>query len=276
MVKAKRGLIFLTCLTSALSAIVCLLSFGTQNWIEAKGTYGSLDGYNIITYGLFTGSFKRNVGSVSIHEIVMTCLISDNVCAMLCKSTSEDRKWELQKLYNNDKVTFDTDCPQVFRSNYRPIPATRILREDVGGERTFISAASFIFTAFFLIVSAVFGLAAAVLAVWNTAGNPIYTVFSIYGMQIYNIVGAVTVLLTIIVWGAEYNITIISNACILETIIGDMSTIESNLGYSYWILFVPLVLYPTSAGILYLRQYLINKEPEKQVDIQEDGDIIMY
>lgn len=44
-----------------------------------------------------------------------TCLFSENVCALLCGSTSDDRTAELEKLYNKESVNFNTNCPKVNR-----------------------------------------------------------------------------------------------------------------------------------------------------------------
>lgn len=47
--------------------------------------------------------------------LAVTCLFGENVCALLCGNTAEDRKEELEKLYNQESVSFNTNCPKVNR-----------------------------------------------------------------------------------------------------------------------------------------------------------------
>lgn len=88
----------------------------------------------------------------------------------------------------------------------------------------------------FLCVSSIFGILSTGLAVWNTATNPIEVFFSIPGLYVYNGIACVSSLMCLILWGAQFAVTIQMNIGILYTIIGQMDTSGlASLGYSYWL-----------------------------------------
>lgn len=99
----------------------------------------------------------------------------------------------------------------------------------------FINAGVWLSTIIFLIVSAVFGLFAAGLSVWNTAANPVEAWFNIFGLYIYNGIACFSSLLVVLLWGGMFASTITNNVGILYTITGVMDSHGmAVLGYSYW------------------------------------------
>lgn len=102
-------------------------------------------------------------------------------------------------------------------------------------ERVFLDAACYLATIIFLSVSIVLGIGSAALLIWNVAGNPVQTLFSIYSIYYYVGAAAVSILVAIIVWGALFAASIVENIGILVTLNGTMKY-EGNpiLDYSYW------------------------------------------
>lgn len=99
----------------------------------------------------------------------------------------------------------------------------------------FINAGVWLSTIIFLIVSALFGLFAAGLSVWNVAANPVEAWFNIFGLYIYNGIACFSSLLVVLLWGGMFASTINNNVGILYTIIGTMDSHGmAALGYSYW------------------------------------------
>lgn len=155
-------------------------------------------------------------------------------------------------------------------------------------------------TIIFLILSSLFGLFAAGLSVWNAAANPVEAWFNIFGLYIYNGVACVLSLLVVLLWGGMFASTITNNAGILYTLIGTMDSHGmANLGYSYWykrkenistffvltnhifsrLILLSFVLYGCSIGLLFTRQYLLNKEPQAadiKIDDSSDPAIYLY
>ncbi|KAF5284308.1 hypothetical protein FQA39_LY04601 [Lamprigera yunnana] len=261
------------CFVSGIALVFSIISLGTDQWVLAEGKFETNDGPSKINYGLFSGTYKQNLGGIFYYEIYATCLGSKNVCAYLCTSTKEERKKELQALYNNVPTPFR--CPNVPRANQFQIqPEMKNVKQD---NRTFLNFGLHLSTMIFLVISAFSGLVATVLSIWNTAGNPIITIFSIYGVFACNIIALVFSTLTLIMWGTLFAAYIIHNVGIYYTITGDLQMYGSTtLGYSYWLNIPSTCLYGTSIILLYLRQYFINQEPQIKIHAslsQKDAEI---
>nr|XP_022918441.1 clarin-3-like [Onthophagus taurus] len=268
MVKTKRELVFATFVTSGLAVIATLVSLGTQNWVssEVKIT----EKFSQVNYGLFTGLYRRTVGSERpmIYDISMTCSMSDNKCAMLCEATSEARSAKLTALIENNNSSFG--CMERRQIFFNPqLTSTR----DDSSQSTFINAGLWLSTIIFLVLSSVAGLGATVLAMFNTVYNPIEIYVNITGLFIWNCVAIFFSLLTMIMWGVLYASVLIDNISVYDTIVADGYTVNAILNYSYWLNLVAFVLYVSSVILIAVRQYLINKEPlVMHADIQQETD----
>ncbi|KAB0794843.1 hypothetical protein PPYR_11682 [Photinus pyralis] len=285
MVKTKPFYILAASFTSAAAAILSIISLSTENWVTAKGQFVIInEPPSEIRYGLFTGLLIQSLGGSQRIPLYVTCLVSKNVCGYLCDS-GQDRQDDLEKMWNNEKVPF-TCYLQHARSittrkdaNSSLIPKTELKADD--SEREFINAGLYISTVVFLGISAIFGLIAAALSVWNTAGNPIEVIVSIYGIYIYNAIACIASAVTLALWGALFGITILHNIGIFHTIQGDMKTYDTPmLGFSYWLNVPSCMLYGASIFILYLRDYFIRLEPEVKIHItareKDVGDIMIF
>ncbi|KAK5644555.1 hypothetical protein RI129_005855 [Pyrocoelia pectoralis] len=257
MVKTKRAYVLATSFTSAAAALLSIVSLSTDQWVNANGRFiyeSTSDELSEISYGLFTGTLIQRLGGSNVIPLYgCTCLISENVCGYLCNSGS-DRQNDLKKLLDNQNLTYTCD---MFPEN-----KMRTKHED---KRQFINAGVYISTIAFLGLSAIFGLISATLSIWNTAGNPIEVVFSIYGIYIYNAIACVASVFAMALWGVLFGVTIMYNICIFYTIQGNMKTDNVTLGYSYWLIIPTFLLYVASIIILYLRDYFIRQEPEIRI-----------
>lgn len=289
MVKTKPAYILAASFTSAAAAVLSIISLSTENWVTAKGQFVIVADISEIRYGLFTGTLIQSLGGIQRIPLYVTCLLSKNVCGYLCDS-GHDRQNDLEKLWDNEKVTFTcymqlSKQARLSRSmatsknaNSSSIPTAELLADS---KREFINAGLYISTVVFLGISAIFGLIAAALSVWNTAGNPIEVIVSIYGIYIFNAIACIALAVAIALWGALFGITILHNIGIFHTIQGDMKMYDTPmLGFSYWLNIPSCMLYGASIFILYLRDYFIRLEPEVKIHItareKDVGDIMIF
>merc|ERR1711915_988535 len=102
----------------------------------------------------------------------------------------------------------------------------------------------------------------------NTAHNPVSSLNGIDGLVVWNLIVAVSLLLTITLWGAEFNIRLSKNLCISETLRhGDVewtSDGRAALGFSFWLLLPAMFLHLLNAGILGYRQYRLYYSPQSK------------
>lgn len=163
----------------------------------------------------------------------MTCSIPDNICAQLCGNTAEERKNQLKDLYNGNNISFNTYCRRIPRMY--DITWNKNSARSAAVNNEFINGGLWVCTIFFLVVAAVEGVCSSGLAVWNTVSNPVNVYFSTFGLYIYNGIAAISTLLVLILWGAEFGASLVYNIGILDTLTNNMSSDgRSLLGYSYW------------------------------------------
>ncbi|KAF5303800.1 hypothetical protein FQR65_LT08136 [Abscondita terminalis] len=286
MVKTKREYVLASAFLSGIAVGLCLVSLGTTQWVVAEGKFTNYTNEtNEIDYGLFSGIYLQRLGAeqrfILYRNEITTCLISENVCAYLCAPSSEARKAEIEILFKNEKPTFT--CSPIKTKAVRELEPevhstyslTDVSKNDFADiNDKFINAGLYISTIVFLALSVIFGFIAAVLAVWNTAGNPIEVVFSIYGIYVYNFIACISSMIAIILWGALFGSHIKNNVSFSHTITGDMTTSgTANLGFSYWLMLPSMVLYAAALIVLILRQHLINQEPVMNIHTKplDDG-----
>ncbi|KAJ8964942.1 hypothetical protein NQ314_004497, partial [Rhamnusium bicolor] len=182
-----------------------------------------------------------------------TCLMKENVCALLCGKNDDERYTLLKQLYNNDPSADqdNSNCPSVQRAftySYRPI-ATLSSDESIENDlrtpllvfarssviKKFINAGVWISTIVFLIFSIIFGVVATALSLWNTVSNPVQVYFSIFGLYIYNAAALCCLILSMTLWGIMHIVITFHDVGIFNTLTGQMTSDKTaSLGYSYW------------------------------------------
>lgn len=150
-----------------------------------------------VNYGLFTGMSSRQVissptafeltsefiikvrkrhgkeNATFIASLPVTCLFSENVCAMSCQPTAEDRQTEVLNLLNGDPVA--TNCDGRISDTSSPTDEPPGLRTE--RRRNFISAWLYTTNLVFLIVALLFSFLSALFSVINVIMNPVITIF---------------------------------------------------------------------------------------------------
>ncbi|XP_019873799.1 uncharacterized protein LOC109601933 [Aethina tumida] len=285
MATVHRLYIMLASLTSAIAVILALVALATEYWVESEYNYSELGSDDIIhgniNYGLFSGMETSYLTS-SRWAIYITCLYGHNICGWLCDSDGDRRADILEQYYENETYT-NTDrinCNSI--SKAFPVTFhTHSLKGNEYDERSFINAGAYLCTVLFLIFAVVSGAVAAGLSAWNSVMNPIYWWLSIPALYICNLVAFLCTVLYMSLWGGMYAVTIHKDVVTMETLNRVAKTNGlADLGYSYWINFVPLVFYPVSIGLLYTRSIIISRDPihqiEKSMDTPENPDIYLF
>ncbi|KAJ8945139.1 hypothetical protein NQ318_001604 [Aromia moschata] len=278
MATVHRLLVFSTCFMSGIAALFGVVSLATEEWITTTSAMWvtlPITLPNTAKYGLFQGYYSQQGPLVLTIQITMTCLMKENVCALLCGKDTDARYTLLKELYNNNN-TADQDngnCPTVQRSTsyqYNRESIWTYASED-SDDKQFINAGVWISTILFLVLSIALGMLSSALALWNTVSNPIEIYFSIFGLYIYNAAGLFCSTLVMLLWGIMHVLITFHNVGIFYTLTGQMTSDKrAYLGYSYWLNLIPIGCYIYSIAILYVRQYKLSKDPKHQIVQRED------
>ncbi|GJQ87349.1 hypothetical protein Trydic_g17395 [Trypoxylus dichotomus] len=306
MAKTRPELIFVTFISSGIALILSVVALGTDQWVQADVNM-TMSAVNRITnrvnYGLFTGSYTRRVSTESefqlitneLHNNIMpspkhlcskvTCDFGENKCAMLCGNgdiRSEYLQFLLSGSTSMDGYIRCSTRSLRTRSNLHTVADTLLAtsRADEDDPVRFINCGLWLSAIIFLCLSIIFGLAGTVLSVVNTVANPVETIFSTTGLFAYNCVACVCVVTVIVLFGVQFGLALTDNVAIFDTI-SDVANSDgqATIGYSFWLLLVPVIGYGTSTIVLAVRQYLINREPDPIVnleDIKNDNTIILF
>jgi hypothetical protein len=277
MAKTKREYILATCFLSGAAAIISFISLGTQEWVTAIAISEVDDNENTFKFGLFGGIFKQLSITKAVYELTTVCAFGHNVCALLCGNNMENN---LEDLYNNIPFNNSDLCSASAVSMEAPVFETTLLVRAYNeiDDMVFINAGVWVCTIFFLIISAVMGLLSAGLAIWNTATNPYQPYLSIFGLYVYNAIAFFSILSSVILWGAMFAKDLSRMIPSYKTYLEKFNTNgRASLGYSYWINLISICFYMVSICLLYIRNYLISKEPElKSVHIEDDVEPVLY
>ncbi|XP_018575913.1 uncharacterized protein LOC108914564 [Anoplophora glabripennis] len=285
MATVKREFIFIVCILSAIGALLTLVSLVTEQWVVTDNALWLSQGLtkpNTIKYGLFQGFYTQEEPSPLTVQLTMTCLIGENVCALLCGKNDDERNELLRQLYNNDAnaVQNNDNCPTIQRSLSPWASTGGVSRADTeeSDDKKFINAGVWVSTIFFLSVSIAFGLASSALSIWNIVSNPVQVYFSIFGLYISNAIALTCTVIGMCLWGVMHIQITFHDVGIFYTLSGQMTSDKSaGLGYSYWILFVPIIFYCASIILLYVRHFLLSRDPgHKRVQREDVADPGIY
>ncbi|XP_063926646.1 uncharacterized protein LOC135140151 [Zophobas morio] len=278
MAKTKREYVLASCFLSGAAAIISFVALGTQEWVTsdvANDIDGNVNPNEYVKIGLFGGVFHQETGTYATFELSTVCAWDLNICAFLCGDDVEDN---LRILYNNEKLpsNYDTSCAKISAADTEVRRITPRASED-NTEKIFLNTGMWFCTILFLLISGIMGVFSAGLAIWNTATNPHQVYLSIFGLYIYNAIAFFTVLLPIALWGAAFAQDLRYNIPSYKTFDqGFVTKDHAQLGYSYWINLASLFLYAVSICLLYVRNYLISKEPKVNLELEENADPVIY
>ncbi|XP_023029139.2 uncharacterized protein [Leptinotarsa decemlineata] len=285
MVTLKRVYVFATCIISGIAGLFTIISLATEEWIVTDSAIwiGDPDVPNKIKYGLFEGTFTKRLPTTITLQISMTCLMKENVCAVLCAGSS-DARYELLRRINDGTETSpddDINCPAVSLVNSVPRRFSTRLHNNSTDTKKFINCGVWVSTIFFLVLSLFFGLISSAMSMYNVVTNPVQVFLSITGLYIYNGIAMGCCLMAMVLWGIMHIIITYHNIAIRPTLLGMMTSDKrASLGYSYWINIISVAFYFGSICILYTRQMILSKDPgykiEKQVENASPDGLYLY
>uniref|UniRef100_A0A1L8D9R0 Putative conserved plasma membrane protein n=1 Tax=Nyssomyia neivai TaxID=330878 RepID=A0A1L8D9R0_9DIPT len=264
MTKTRWIFLFATFVISCGSLIMLIVSTTTTEWVKGRavstvdGTTASLSAH----YGLFIGSQDLYIlNIVSHYDLAMTCSFGDNICGMSCQRTPEARIDEITKIFYGQT---SSECPiSSARSNKGELElSTR--QQDAPSNEQFINAGLWLSTVVFLGATILFAFLCTVQSLVNILSSPVWSIFSVYGLYIWNGLAIGFAVLTLILCGSLFAVSIRYNIAVRHTLTVN-SILSSDglaaLGFSYWILFGPIVLHSINVGLLLWRKWLMEREP---------------
>lgn len=133
----------------------------------------------------------------------------------------------------------------------------------------------------FLAFSLIFAIVGAFFSTLNIWYSSPYGLMNIDGLYIWNGLVILFISLTLILYGSLYGSYLSKNIAIADTLSKTANYSSdglAGLGYSYWILFIPLILHIGNILILKYRTVLINKNtPPPVLSIEKcDSTILVY
>lgn len=148
-------------------------------------------------------------------------------------------------------------------------------------EKEFLSAGLWLTTVIFLAMTIAFATISGLLALFNVWWHPVNFLFSVFVLYIWNGIAIGFCSLTMIFWGSLYLIFITNNIGITDTLRTSAhysSTDLANLGFSFWILFVTIVCHAINIGLIYYRNYLLQREPKPPAITvnKNDSTLLVY
>uniref|UniRef100_A0A1L8D7D5 Uncharacterized protein n=1 Tax=Nyssomyia neivai TaxID=330878 RepID=A0A1L8D7D5_9DIPT len=186
MTKTRWIFLFATFVISCGSLIMLIVATTTTEWVKGRaestavGTTAALDAH----YGLFSGSQILYILNVESHyDLAMTCSFGDNICGMSCQRTPEARIDEITKIFNGQTPS---ECPiSSARSNKGELELnTR--QQDTPSKKQFINAGLWLTTILFLGTTIILTFLCTVQSLANILSNPVWSIFSVYGLYIWN------------------------------------------------------------------------------------------
>lgn len=131
-------------------------------------------------------------------------------------------------------------------------------------KKNFMSAGLYVTTLTFLCLALVLSFFSALFAAVTVVMNPVFVLFSVTGLYIWNSATACLCTLTLILWGVQHA-SLADNLAIQDTLRLQYpfdSAGLGSLGFSYFLIIAAIVLHGVvNNGLLYWRQRIINREP---------------
>ncbi|XP_076363997.1 uncharacterized protein LOC143253673 isoform X1 [Tachypleus tridentatus] len=269
MDSVKRALTFSTVVLCCGCLAFLAASLGTEKWVNAVPLR---EGYAVnisdidqegrykgtINVGLFSGYKKLDPGAgARENELKIVCLPSENVCMYSHQKTSEERRKELEESLSLNSTV--TDERQKYPS--------------------FFSFGLWIMTITFLVMALLFGLLGTIFGVLNTVTTPVELITGMLGLYVWNILGVIASLMTIIMWAALFHTALINNIMTQEELEeGWTSKDKAYLSKSFWYVLIALFFYFINIVLVHLAitQPWERRKPKAVPDQNPNGVIMLY
>ena len=232
--------------------------------------------------------------------VLVSCNYGSNKCFYSCQQTSDKRDDEFERIMNDEDLATCPESTAKTRLNNEQVNAshetttttnmlaktspTIIMNQSKASakyEKEFLSAGLWLTTVIFLALTIVFALLSGFFSMFNIWCNPASDLFGVFGLYVWNSISVGFCCLTMILWGSLYSIFISNNISITDTlksVARYSSTDLSELGYSFWILFISIACPLINIGLIYYRNYMLQREPKPPAITvnKNDSTILVY
>lgn len=195
-----------------------------------------------------------------------------NSCVYSCQTDNELQKEELQFLLNGETPKA---CPISVGKMPKFLTDIKQHQSESSNSKEFLNSALWICSVIFLALAITSAVISVFLALINISFNPPQTILSVFGLHIWNAVTIALIVITMSLYISLCGVSIYKNISIPDTL-KDVGHYTSNglasLGWSYWILIVPMFLQAACSGVLMYRQKLIDRAPPEAVITVEKND----
>lgn len=195
-----------------------------------------------------------------------------------CHQDRDDMKDDLNNILNGKETKF---CNNVFKiPSYITNRTTEHLKSESSSE-ILLNAALFLAVDITLSLSILFAVLSAVSSVLNVWCSSPYGMLNVRGLFYLNGIAIGLIGFSIVLYGSLYGSYIQKNIAIADTLskfANYSSEGLANLGYSYWILFIPLLLHIFNIVVLKYRAFLVHRNaPPPVLSIEKnDSTILVY
>lgn len=254
---------------SVLCLVVVLFSSFFPYWaesslVEVEGESGEARAVVEAVYiGLFSfqqGSKTLNRGGECHRPLAWVC--SDGYCMNSCGETSDLQEADIKNILSptyNSSLGDDTFCSpcnqaqQIFRDrSSSPQPFSSSPPSSLMVRRSMLLA-----TQSFLLIGLIFTFINIVFNAINIILTPVSAIVGVDGLVLWNSIAALSYLLVLLLWGAEFNMKLRDNPGISDSLRpGDIIwEVDSSMGWCCLLLILPLLLHLALAANLGYRQY---------------------
>lgn len=214
-------------------------------------------------------------------KISVICDYGANKCMFSCHQDKDEMKDDLNNILNGKETKFCNDVfkiPSSYMSN-RTADLEHLKSES--SSEILLNAALFLAVDITLSLSILFAVLSAVSSLLNVWCSSPYGMLNVPGLFYINGIVIGLIGFTIVLYGSLYGSYIQKNIAIADTLskfANYSSEGLADLGYSYWILFFPLLLHIFNIIMLKYRAFLVHRNaPPPVLSIEKnDSTILVY
>jgi len=266
-----------------LSLVIVLFCAFFPHWMESSLTEIEITNTSVpiivsnIYVGIFSipqipGSKTRESGGACVRPLSWVC--DQGYCMLSCGETSSLREEDIQEILSGNYThargddQFCSPCSQEEELTRRKIsssttsisPYHTTVRENESPSSVMTRQSMLIAVRVFLVLGLVFTFVNIVFNAVNIILTPVSAIVGIDGLVLWNTIAATSYLLTLLLWGAEYNMKLRRNPGVSDSLRKDTSpggwSVDSRMGWCCLLLILPLFLHILLALNLGHRQWV--------------------
>lgn len=203
------------------------------------------------------------------------CDYGANKCMFSCQQTNEKRDEDLRDILNN-KSPKDCAGTSAKSSNFRLSK-----RDNNSFTNVFINGGLILSVYIMMSFSLVFAIISAIFSLTNIWFSSTYEIANVKGLYYWNGLVIFFTTLTMILYGILFNTSIVDNIAVAGTLTETPSYSSqglASLGYSYWILFLPIILHSLNIVLVKYRFVQLHRsKPNQVLSVDKvDSTILVY